>query len=150
MCRALWIILQHWSDIVMATGGDGPADDHSGINFGVELDIPWNAPEAYVDLNSGGIYDLATVPDAISLRARRPGAPVVKVLLGRDSRSVRALVPDPDVHYRVSMMSRLWIWGTRQGRLCLSPSYLCFGCSGRCRSCPVCHGTSRTWNVCGQ
>ena len=49
----------------MATGGDGPADDCSGINFGVELDIPWNAP------------------DVIGLCARWPGAPVVNVLLGR-------------------------------------------------------------------
>ena len=53
-----------------------------------------------MDLNLDEIYDLATVPDVIGLRARWPGAPVVKVLLGRDPHSVRTLVPDPDVHYR--------------------------------------------------
>ena len=45
VCRALRIILRHWPNIVMVTGGDGPADDRSCINFGVELDIPWNAPD---------------------------------------------------------------------------------------------------------
>ena len=39
-------------------------------------------------------YDLVTVPDVFSLRGRRPDAAVVSVLLGRDPRSVRALVPD--------------------------------------------------------
>ena len=93
VCRALRIILRHWSDIVMATGGDGPVDSQSGMNFGVELDIPWNAPEVYVDVDADGVYDLATVPNVIGLHARWPGAPVVKVLLCWDTRSVRALIP---------------------------------------------------------
>ena len=84
----------------MATGGDDPADNRSGINFGVELDIPWSVSEAYVDLNSDGIYDLATVPDVIGLHTRRQGAPVVKVLFDRDPRSVRAWFSDPDVPYQ--------------------------------------------------
>ena len=41
-----------------------------------------------------------TVPDVLGLYFRLPGAAVVKVLLGRDSRSVRALVPDPRVNDR--------------------------------------------------
>ena len=40
VCRAVQIVLRHWSDIVMATGGDRPADDQSGVNFGVELEVP--------------------------------------------------------------------------------------------------------------
>ena len=43
VCRALRIVRRHWSDIVMATGGEAPVDDRSGINFGVELEVPWNA-----------------------------------------------------------------------------------------------------------
>ena len=45
-------------------------------------------------IGSDGVYDLATVPDVFSLRGRRPDVAAVKVLLGRDPRSVRALVPD--------------------------------------------------------
>ena len=43
--------------------------------------LTWNSPEAYVNLDSDG-------------------AAVVRVLLGRDDRSVHALVPDPQVDDR--------------------------------------------------
>ena len=76
---------------------DSPADGRSGVDFNVELQVPWNAPEAYVNLDSNGVYELKTVPDVLGLHARRPGAAIVKVLLGRDSCSVRALVPDARV-----------------------------------------------------
>ena len=69
----------------------------SGVTFDVELEIPWNALEAYMQLDYGGVYDLATVPHVFGLRGRRPDAAVVRVLLGRDPRSVRALVPDSHV-----------------------------------------------------
>ena len=60
----------------------------------MQLQVSWNAPEVYVNLDSDGFYDLKTVPDVLSLHARQPGAAVIKVLLGHDSRSVRALVLD--------------------------------------------------------
>ena len=41
-----------------------------------------------------------TVPDVLGLYFRLPGVAVVKVLLGRDSRSVCALVPDRRVNDR--------------------------------------------------
>ena len=44
-----------------------------------------------------GFMRLKTVPDVWGLHARRPGAAIVKVLLGCDSSSVRALVPDARV-----------------------------------------------------
>ena len=97
VCRTLRILLQLSLDSVMVTGGDTPADARSGINFDVVLEVPWNAPEAYVQLDSDGVYDLDTVPDVLGLRGRHPEAAVVRVLLGRDSRSVRALVPDSRV-----------------------------------------------------
>ena len=56
-----------------------------GGNFNVELHVSWNSPEAYVNLNSDGVYELKTVLDVLGLHARRPGAAVVKVLLGCDS-----------------------------------------------------------------
>ena len=77
----------------MATGSDRPTDDRSGVNFDVELQVPWNAPEAYVNLDSDGVYGLQTVPDVLGLHSQRPGAAVVRVLLGRNDHSVHALVP---------------------------------------------------------
>ena len=78
----------------MATGGDTPAEARSGITFGVTLDVPWNAPEVYVQLHSDGVFDLDTI---LGLCGRRPDATVVRVLQGRDARSVRALIPDPRI-----------------------------------------------------
>ena len=95
--RVFRIILWHCSDLEMAASSDGPADGRSGVNFEVELQVPWNAPEAYVNLDSEGVYELTTVPDVLGLHSRWAGVAVVKVLLRRDSCSVHALVPDPRV-----------------------------------------------------
>ena len=84
-------------DFVMATGGDMPEEAQSGITFGVTLEVPWNAPEAYVQLHSDGVVNLDTVPDVLSLSGRRPDAAVVSVLQCRDARSVCELIPDPRV-----------------------------------------------------
>ena len=61
------------------------------------LDVPWNAPEAIVHLQSDGVVELDTVPDVLGLTGQRPEAAVVRVLQGRDERSVRTLIPDPRV-----------------------------------------------------
>ena len=55
----------------MATDGDAPAEARSGITFSVTLEVPWNAPEAYVQLDSDGVVDLDTVPDVLGLVGRR-------------------------------------------------------------------------------
>ena len=55
-----------------------------GVTFDVELEVQWNAPEPYIQLEYDGVYDLATVPDVFGLRDRQPDMAVVKVLLGRD------------------------------------------------------------------
>ena len=83
----------------MMTGSGQPAADRPGIDFQVQVQVPWNGPEAYVTLDSAGIYDLNTtcVPDVLALHARRPEAVVVKVMTDRDSRSVRVLIPDEKV-----------------------------------------------------
>ena len=77
----------------MATGSDSPTVSRSGVNFQVQIQVSWNALEVYVTLDSDSAYELKTVPNVLGLHARQPGAAVIKVLLGRDSRSVRALVP---------------------------------------------------------
>ena len=69
----------------MATDRDTLAGARSGITFDVTLEVPWNAPEAYVQ----------TISDVLGLCDRRPDAAVVRVMQGRDARSVRALIPDP-------------------------------------------------------
>ena len=86
-------VLWDYHEAEMAMGSDSPAVGRSGIDFHVQLQVSWNSPEAYVNLDSDGTYKLKTVPDVLGLHAQQPGAAVIKVLLGRDSRSVRALVP---------------------------------------------------------
>ena len=80
----------------MATGSGLPAVDRPGVDFQVQVQVLWNAPEVYVTLDSAGAYDLnmACVTDVLGLRARRPEVAVVKVMTGHDNRSVRMLVPD--------------------------------------------------------
>ena len=87
---------------VMATDSDAAAGGRPGITFDVTLDVPWNAPEAIVHLHSDGVVelDLDTVPDVLGLTGRRPEAAVIRVLQGRDERSVHALIPDPRVMER--------------------------------------------------
>ena len=55
-----------------------------------------------VTLGSARLYDLATsyIPDVLGLRARRPEAAVVKVMLRKDNRFVRVLIPDENVGHQ--------------------------------------------------
>ena len=69
-------------------------DDRSGVTFSAELCIPWDAPEAVVDIDSSELVSLGSFPDKVGLFGRRKDAAVSRILLGRDSRSVRFLVPD--------------------------------------------------------
>ena len=82
----------------MAAGDDTPVGARSGVTFDVTIDIPWNAPEAHIQLNSAGVFDLEDeIQDVFGLCNRRPDAAGVRVTLGRDERSVRVLVPDQRV-----------------------------------------------------
>ena len=75
---------------------DGAAlvDDRSGVTFRAELCIPWDAPEAVIDIDSADLVSLGSFPDKVGLFGRRKDAAVSRILAGRDSRSVRFLVPD--------------------------------------------------------
>ena len=81
-------------DLSMATDGAAVVDGRAGITFGVELYVPWDAPEAVVDLQCEGVVDLRSIPDVIGLAGRRLGDAECRVLQGRYVRSVRILVPD--------------------------------------------------------
>ena len=74
--------------------GAALVDDRSGVTFDVELCIPWDAPEAVVDINSAEVVTLGSLPDKVGLFGRRKDAAVSRIPQGRDSRSVRFLVPD--------------------------------------------------------
>ena len=74
--------------------GAALVDDRSGVTFNTELCIPWDAPEAVVDIDSAELVSLGSFPDKVGLFGRRKDAAVSRILMGRDSRSVRFLVPD--------------------------------------------------------
>ena len=51
--------------------GAALVDDRSGVMFDVELCIPWDAPEAVVDINSAEVVTLGSFPDKVGLFGRR-------------------------------------------------------------------------------
>ena len=79
----------------MATERAALVENRAGITFGVELYVPWDAPEAVVDIHSEGVVPLRSMLDVIGLAGRRSDAAECRILQGRDVRSVRVLVPDP-------------------------------------------------------
>ena len=81
-------VSEYWT---MATEGAALVENRAGITFGVELYVPWDAPEAVVDIRSEGVVPF---PDVIGLAGRRADAVECRILQGRDIRSVRVLVPD--------------------------------------------------------
>ena len=78
----------------MATDGAALVENRAGITFGVELYVPWDAPEAVVDIQSEGVVPLRSIPDVIGLVGRRSNAVESRILQGRDICSVCVLVPD--------------------------------------------------------
>ena len=59
---------------IMATEGAALVENRAGITFGVELYVPWDVPEAVVDIHSEGVVPLGSNPDVIGLTGRRPDA----------------------------------------------------------------------------
>ena len=97
----------------MAANGASVVNDRAGITFGVELYVPWDAPEAVVDVSSAGVVPLRHIPDVIGLVGRREGAAESRVLQGRDARSVRVLVPDchgVDQNFHDVMIVDIYNW----------------------------------------
>ena len=80
--------------LIKTMEGVALVEDRACITFGVELCVPWDAPEAVVDINSEGVVPLGSVPDVVGLFGRRPDAAESWILQGRDARSIRVLVPD--------------------------------------------------------
>ena len=74
--------------------GAALVEDRVGVTFDVELCVPWDAPEAVVDINSVDVVTLGSLPDKVGLFGRRKDAAASRILQGRDSRGIRFLVPD--------------------------------------------------------
>ena len=74
--------------------GAALADDRSGVTFTAELCVPWDAPEAVIDINYTDLISLGSFPDKVGLFGRHKEAAVSRIMAGRDSRSVRFVVPD--------------------------------------------------------
>ena len=72
----------------MAADGAALAEVRAGVTFGVELYVPWDAPEAVVDISSEGVVPLRNVPDVIELVGRHEGAAESRVLQSQDIHSV--------------------------------------------------------------
>ena len=75
----LWEVGLYWT-----TTMDGAAlvEDRAGITFGVELFVPWNAPEPVSDIQSEGVVPLGSVPDVVGLVGRRLDATGSRILQG--------------------------------------------------------------------
>ena len=68
--------------------GSALADDRSGITFTAELCMPWDAPEAVVDINSTDLISLGSFPDKVGLFGRRKEAAVSRIMAGQPERPV--------------------------------------------------------------
>ena len=86
MCRT--------DSIAMDAAGFSVVDNRAGVTLGVELYVPWDAPEMTTDLSAKGTVPLRNVQDVFGMRGRRKGARESRILQGRDARSMRVLVPD--------------------------------------------------------
>ena len=74
--------------------GAALANDRSGITFTADLCVPWDAPEAVIEMNSPDLISLETIPDKVGLFGRRKEAAMSRIMSARDCRGVRFVVPD--------------------------------------------------------
>ena len=95
-CDTDWSLplLDHTEGGAMDAAGFSIVDNRAGVTFGVELYVPWDAPEMAIDLSAKGTVPLRNVQDVFGMSGRRDSATESRILQGRDARSVRVLVPD--------------------------------------------------------
>ena len=68
--------------VCQTMSGAALVNDRPGVTFDVELCIPWDAPEAVVDINSAEVVTLGSFPDKVGLFGRRKDAAVSRILQG--------------------------------------------------------------------
>ena len=69
-------------------------DNREGNTFGMNLLVPWDAPESVVDVSSAGVVPLRDLSDGMGLVGRQKDATESRILQGRDPRSICVLIPD--------------------------------------------------------
>ena len=69
---------------VMASGDRWPGAGRSGIDFQVCVEIPWNASELLVTLDTSGVVVLDTshVPEVLGFRTRNADAGGLRIAFG--------------------------------------------------------------------
>ena len=82
------------SSLTQTMDGAALANDRSGITFTADLCVPWDAPEAVIEMNSPDLISLETIPDKVGLFGRRKEAAMCRIMSARDCRGVRFVVPD--------------------------------------------------------
>ena len=126
--------------------GAALVEDHAGITFGVEVYVPWDAPEAVVDIHSEGVVPLGSIPDVVDLVGRRPDAAESRILQWRDVRSIHVLVPDSrGLDQNFHDVTIVDIWVTCQSHRFPSPSCRYSASSGHLWSFVIWCGFSRIW-----
>ena len=124
-------------------------EDRAGITFGVELYVPWDAPEAVVDIHSEGVVPLRSIPDVVGQVGRRPDAAGSRILQGRDVRSIRVLVPDSQgLDQNFHDVTIVDMGDVPESSVSL-PSCWHSASSGHLRSFVTWCGFSRIWRGCG-
>ena len=95
-CDTAWNVplLCQTDGVAMDAAGFSMVDNRAGVAFGVELYVPWDAPEMATYLSAKGNVPLRDVQDMFGMCGRCKGATESRILQGRDARSVRVLVPD--------------------------------------------------------
>ena len=106
----------------MDAAGFSVIDNRAGVTFGVELYVPWDAPEMATDISAKGTVLLRNVQDVFGMRGRRKGATESRILQG----GMRVVFVSSSriaaVWKRISMMSLLWTWGNCRNRRYRYPS----------------------------
>ena len=103
-CNTVWnnIIVEELTrrcgdfSVCQTMSGAALVDDRSGVTFDVELCIPWDAPEAVVDINSAEVVTLGSFPDKVGLFGRRRDAAVSRILQGRPVSGPRCTWAGPE------------------------------------------------------
>ena len=90
-CETAWSLplLCRTDSVAMDAAGFSLVDNRAGVTFGVELYVPWDAPEMATDLSAKGTVPLRDVQDVFGMCGRRKGATESRILQG----SVWVLVP---------------------------------------------------------
>ena len=82
------------SSLSQTMDGAALANDRSGITFTADLCVPWDAPEAVIEMNSPDLISLETIPDKVGFFGRRKEAAMSRIMSARDCRGVRFVIPD--------------------------------------------------------